>query len=137
MQGRSMLPVLAGKTPADWRKAFYYHYYEYPQPHHVRPHYGLVTDRYKLVHFYFDADYWELFDLRKDPQEMRSVFDVPKYAAERKFLEGELARLRMELKDTNADTPVQMGVGGTNYYYVNGELRERVAPVKRSTNDIQ
>ncbi len=136
MQGRSMIPVLEGKTPADWRKAFYYHYYEYPQPHHVRPHYGVVTDRYKLVHFYYDADYWELFDLQKDPQEMRSVFGVPEYAAEQKSLEGELARLRVELKDTNADTPVQMGVGGTNYFYVNGELRERAMPKARSTNDI-
>ena len=52
MQGRSLVPLLKGQTPADWRKSFYYHYYEYPEPHHVRPHYGVVTDRYKLVHFY-------------------------------------------------------------------------------------
>jgi len=49
MQGRSMRPVLAGHTPADWRTSFYYQYYEYPVPHHVRPHYGVITDRYKLV----------------------------------------------------------------------------------------
>ena len=59
------MPILKGKTPEDWRTSFYYQYYEYPQPHHVRPHYGVVTDRYKLVHFYEpDVDYWELFDLR-------------------------------------------------------------------------
>ena len=57
MQGRSLVPVLAARRPADWRKSFYYHYYEwYPgRPHHVRPHYGVVTDRYKLVQFYGDV----------------------------------------------------------------------------------
>jgi arylsulfatase A-like enzyme len=109
MQGRSMLPVLEGKTPASWRKSFYYHYYEYPKPHHVRPQYGVITDRYKLVHFYYDANYWELFDLQKDPEEMRSVLDVPEYAGVKKDLEKELARLRVELKDTNAETPAMYG----------------------------
>ena len=52
MQGRSFLPLLKGFTPADWRTAFYYHYYEYPGEHQVRPHYGIVTERYTLVHFY-------------------------------------------------------------------------------------
>jgi arylsulfatase A-like enzyme len=109
MQGHSMLPVLEGKTPAGWRKSFYYHYYEYPRPHHVRPQYGVITDRYKLVHFYYDANYWELFDLQKDPEEMRSVLDVPEYAGVKKDLEKELARLRVELKDTNAETPAMYG----------------------------
>jgi len=99
MQGRSLLPVLAGQTPADWRKSFYYHYYEYPQPHHVRPHYGVVTDRFKLVQFYGTGeDYTELFDLQKDPQEMKSVFDAPAYAATQKELQAELVRLRNELQ---------------------------------------
>lgn len=109
MQGRSLLPVLRGKTPSDWRKSFYYHYYEYPKPHHVRPHYGVVTDRYKLVHFYYDADYWELFDLQKDPEELRSVYGQGEYAEEQKALEQELSRLRIELKDTNTDTPEKFG----------------------------
>ena len=56
--------VLKGQTPADWRKSFYYHYYEYPEPHHVRPHYGVVTDRYKLVTSTSPTSYWELFDLK-------------------------------------------------------------------------
>ena len=51
MQGRSLVPLLKGQTPRDWRSSFYYQYFEYPVPHHVRPHYGVVTDRYKLVHF--------------------------------------------------------------------------------------
>ncbi|MDW8264260.1 MAG: sulfatase, partial [Gemmataceae bacterium] len=72
MQGRSLLPLLRGETPPDWRQSFYYHYYEYPVPHRVRPHYGVVTDRFKLVHFYKpDVDYWELYDREKDPHELR------------------------------------------------------------------
>jgi arylsulfatase A-like enzyme len=99
MQGHSLVPLLQGATPADWRKSFYYNYYEYPFSHRVRPHYGVVTDRYKLVHFYGQADdYWELYDLQKDPHELRSFFADPAYAATRKELEQELARLRATLK---------------------------------------
>jgi arylsulfatase A-like enzyme len=106
MQGRSLVSVLQGRTPADWRKSFYYHYYEYPGPHHVRRHYGVVTDRYKLVHFYgSDIDSWELFDLEKDPLEMRSVYGQPAYAQVQNELGAELTRLRTELKVTPQDPP--------------------------------
>lgn len=99
IQGRSLKPVLAGKTPSDWRKSFYYHYYEYPGPHNVRRHYGVVTDRYKLVRFYEPgSDYWEMFDRQTDPKEMTSVYGKPEHAAAQKELEAELARLRKELK---------------------------------------
>jgi arylsulfatase A-like enzyme len=110
MQGRSLVSVLKGQTPADWRKAFYYQYYEYPTPHHVRPHYGVVTDRYKLVHFLGgDADYWELFDLREDPRELRSVYGQAAYSDTRKELERELARLRAELQVPERDPPGASG----------------------------
>ncbi|HVU86783.1 MAG TPA: sulfatase, partial [Pirellulales bacterium] len=106
MQGRSLRPVLAGQTPDDWRKSFYYHYYEYPTPHHVRPHYGVVTDQYKLVHFYSpDADYWELFDRQTDPHELRSVYGDAKYKTAQQELAAELARLRKELKVPEVDPP--------------------------------
>jgi arylsulfatase A-like enzyme len=106
MQGRSLTPILKGSTPSDWRKSFYYHYYEYPGPHSVARHYGVVTDRYKLVHFYEpDMSYWELFDLQKDPQELKSVFGQSDYAKTQKDLETELARLRAELKVTPQDPP--------------------------------
>ena len=99
MQGRSLLPLLKGETPADWRTSFYYEYYEYPVPHHVRPHYGVVTDRYKLVHFYTpDVNYWELFDLNTDPQELRNVIDEPANARVAADLKKEVARLRTELQ---------------------------------------
>ena len=110
MQGRSIRPVLAGQTPADWRKAFYYNYYEYPQPHHVRPHYGVITDRYKLVQFYGTGeDYTELFDLKEDPREMKSLFGQPDRAALQKELQGELARLRKELDVPETDSPEAFG----------------------------
>ncbi len=106
MQGRSLVPILKGQAPADWRKSFYYHYYEFPGPHSVRKHYGVVTDRYKLVRFYEpETDYWELFDREKDPLEMKSVHGDPAMADVRKELEAELARLRKELKVPEQDPP--------------------------------
>lgn len=99
MQGRSLKPILAGNTPADWRKSFYYQYYEYPRPHRVRPHYGVVTDRYKLVRFEgFGEPYTELYDLQKDPAEMRSFYGQPGHRGVQEELEKELTRLRTELK---------------------------------------
>jgi len=104
--GRSLLPLLRGQTPADWRKSFYYHYYEFPGSHSVRKHYGVVTDRHKLVHFYEpEMDYWELYDLKQDPQELRSVFGQPAYARTQKELSAELARLRRELQVPATDPP--------------------------------
>lgn len=104
MQGRSLVPLLKGQTPADWRKSLYYHYYEHPGPHKVHRHYGVVTPRYKLIYFYEpDANYWELFDLQKDPKEMRSVYDQSDYAAVQTELHAELSRLRKELKVPDPD----------------------------------
>ena len=100
MQGRSLVPVFAGKTPADWRKSFYYEYYEYPTPHHVMPHEGVITDRYKLVRFFAPGrkEYFELYDLKTDPQEMTSVYGKPEYKAVQAELHAELAKLKRDLK---------------------------------------
>ncbi len=104
MQGHSLVPLLKGETPKDWRKSFYYHYYEFPQPHHVRPHYGVITDRYKLLHFYApDVDYWELYDRELDPQEMRSFYGNPDYEKVTAELKTEVQRLRTELKVPEKD----------------------------------
>ncbi len=101
MQGRSLVPLLKGQTPADWRQSLYYHYYEFPVPHHVRPHRGVVTDRYKLVHYYKpDLDEWELLDRQADPLEVRNFHADPAYAETVKQLHRELERLRAEVKDT-------------------------------------
>ncbi len=98
MQGRSMKPILLGQDVKDWRKSFYYHYYEFPGPHSVRRHYGIRTERYKLINYYGVGE-WELFDMQKDPQEMRSVYADPEYAATVKDLKGQLAGLRTKYKD--------------------------------------
>lgn len=114
-QGASLLPIFKGQTPSEWRKSFYYHYYEFPVPHRVRPHYGVVTDRYKLIHFYApDVNYWELYDREKDPHELRSVYGQSEYLEVQKELGVELAKLRQELKAPETDPPgyqgnVQMG----------------------------
>jgi arylsulfatase A-like enzyme len=107
MQGRSLVPILKGDTPADWRKSFYYQYFEYPRPHHVRPHHGVVTPRYKLVRFDTpDVDEWELFDIEQDPLELHNVFSEPPYAAVVADLKKELERLRLELK-VPAEPPIE------------------------------
>lgn len=96
MQGRALSPLLRGQHPKDWRKSFYYHYYEKAE-HNVARHDGVRTDRYTLVHFY-DSGEWELFDRQKDPQQMRSVFTHPDYEPVRKELQRELLRLRKEFQ---------------------------------------
>jgi arylsulfatase A-like enzyme len=74
MQGASFLPLLKTGKTENWRKAIYYHYYEYPEPHHVSPHFGIRTAQYKLIRFYGPADAWELYDLKKDPTEMKNIY---------------------------------------------------------------
>jgi arylsulfatase A-like enzyme len=103
MQGRSLLPLLRGERPDDWRQSFYYHYYEGPPAvHTVDEHYGVTNGRHKLIHFY-KIDQWELFDLEKDPNEMRSVYDDPAYAEVQQKILKELQRLRVELGVKNND----------------------------------
>lgn len=95
MQGRSLVPLLKDSTPKDWRKSIYYHYWEYPAVHMVARHYGVRTDRYKLIHYY-QADEWELFDLQRDPGERKSVYADRDYSGVVKELKAELERLRDE-----------------------------------------
>ena len=103
MQGRSLRPLMEGKTPDDWRESMYYHYYEYPAVHSVKRHYGVRTDRYKLIHFYHDIDEWELYDLKKDPDELQNVYGDPEYADVVKRLKAELKRLREKYKDETGE----------------------------------
>ncbi|MEE2640037.1 MAG: sulfatase [Planctomycetota bacterium] len=100
MQGRSLVPLLEGKSPENWRKSVYYHYYEYPGAHSVRKHYGVRTDRYKLIHFYEpDVNEWELFDLQNDPNELKSVYNAPGYQEVQKQMHAELEKLREQYQD--------------------------------------
>ena len=110
MQGRSLRPLLAGQVPADWRKEFYYHYYEYPEPHHVSPHYGVITENHKLVHYYgVGHDAVDLFDTAKDPLELRSFAGQKEYADIQADLEARLKRLRAELQVPEVDDPDATG----------------------------
>jgi arylsulfatase A-like enzyme len=104
LDGRSLVPLLRGETPDDWRRSFYYHYYEYPAWHHVRRHYGVTDRRFKLIHFYEpDVNEWELYDLQFDPHELQNLYENPTYAGVRARLTDELARLRQELAVPEAD----------------------------------
>jgi len=106
LDGRSLVPILRGKTPDDWRKSFYYHYYEYPGWHHVRRHYGVTDGRFKLIYFYeSDVKSWELFDLEFDPNELTNVYDNPAYATVKERMHAELDRLRKELGVPEVDPP--------------------------------
>jgi arylsulfatase A-like enzyme len=100
MQGRSFLPLLKGEQPKDWRTSMYYRYYHYPQNHRVQPHYGVRTERYKLIYFN-KIRQWELFDLQKDPHELKNLYADPACADTVRTLTAEMYRLKKELKDEN------------------------------------
>lgn len=101
IQGVSLLPLLKGEKPADWRRSLYYHFYEYPAEHMVKRHYGVRTDRYKLIHFYNDIDAWELYDLEKDPAEMHNVINDPAYSEVLADMQAELKKLQIQYNDTD------------------------------------
>jgi arylsulfatase A-like enzyme len=114
MQGRSLLPVLRGQDPGDWRTSMYYRYWVHRDVmHNVWAHYGVRTDRYKLVYYYAEPcgqsgaigepcpPEWELFDLERDRHELHSVYDDPAYADVVRDLTAELHRLQIDLGDTD------------------------------------
>jgi len=98
MQGASLVPLLKGESPTDWRKAIYYHYYEFPSVHMVPRHNGIRTDRYKLMHFY-EFDEWEFYDLEKDPDELQNEYNNPEYADVIGKIRQEFVSLRQHYKD--------------------------------------
>ena len=100
MQGESFRNLVSGSSD-EWRDAVYYTYYEYPSVHMVKRHYGVATDRYKLMHFYYDIDEWEMYDLEKDPSEMNNVYNDPAYAEVRAELHQKLQGLREEYGDSD------------------------------------
>jgi arylsulfatase A-like enzyme len=100
MQGMSLLPLMKGEKPDSWRNAIYYHYYEYPGWHMVKRHYGIRTERYKLIHFYYDIDEWELYDLLNDPHEMNNLYGKEGYEQITSDLKNKLDELKIQYKDT-------------------------------------
>ena len=100
IQGESLIPLMEGEPPAEWRQSIYYHYYEFPAEHMVAKHYGVRTDRFKLIHYY-ETDEWECFDLEMDPSVIDSVYGDPAYADVVASLKVELHRLRALYGDTD------------------------------------
>jgi arylsulfatase A-like enzyme len=113
MQGRSLVPLLAGQRPTDWRTSWYYRYYHDPGDHNTRAHYGLRTETHKLIYFW-KKDQWELFDLVKDPDELHNIYNDPGQQDLVTKLKAELYRLKKDLKDTDqfADQQPPPGVDG-------------------------
>ena len=103
IQGISILPILnPAKAPANWQKEMYYHYYEFPEPHHVYPHFGIRTEKYKLIRFYGGIDSWELYDLAKDPHELHNIYNDKKNAKLITGLKTSLQKLIVKYKDDEA-----------------------------------
>src|SRR6185295_19571735 len=98
MHGRSLVPILRGEKPADWRTSIYYRYYHDPGHHNTRSHYGVRTATHKLI-YYWKKDQWELFDLVKDPDELHNIYNDSGQQRVAAKLKAELHRLKKELKD--------------------------------------
>jgi arylsulfatase A-like enzyme len=113
MQGRSLLPLLRGTTPADWRTSMYYRYYHDPGDHNTRAHYGVRTQTHKLIYFW-KKDQWELFDLFADPFELHNLYGQPGHEQMTMNLQAELQRLKRLLGDTDqfANEQIPNGVDG-------------------------
>jgi arylsulfatase A-like enzyme len=110
-QGASCRPLLRGQTPPGWQTAVYYRYWMHLADHHVYAHYGVRTRSHKLIYYYADAlgqpgaiddpkePEWELFDLERDPLELRNVYRDPAYADVAHDLRTELRRLQERVGD--------------------------------------
>lgn len=96
LHGKSFADNVAGNTPEDWQKHMYYHYYEFPFWHHVQPHYGIRGERYKLIHFYYNVDIWEFYDLEKDPNELNNSINEAEYASI-------ISDMKLQLKQRQVD----------------------------------
>ncbi len=113
MQGRSLLPVLRGRTPPDWRASMYYRYYHDPGDHNTRAHYGIRTRTHKLIYFW-KKDQWELFDLVNDPFELHNLYGQPGQEKLTATLKNELGRVKQAARDEDqlANEQLPNGVDG-------------------------
>jgi arylsulfatase A-like enzyme len=114
VQGKSFMNNLKSQSPKNWRQSMYYHYYEYPFWHHVQPHYGIRTNRYKLIHFYYNVDVWELYDLKKDSSELNNLIDSKKHVAIIDKLKKELYKLKSDYKN-NMTIDELRAISDTNF----------------------
>ncbi|MFD1717064.1 sulfatase [Georgenia deserti] len=119
MQGTSFFTALRDGIPNDPDQALYYRYWENDDGiHGALAHYGIRTDRYKLIYFYNDglglpgtrrnlySPEWELYDLAEDPEELNNVAHDPAYAEVRAELERRLAEEQAAVGDEPYELPV-------------------------------
>ncbi len=104
LQGASLVPLMKGKTPKNWRDSIYYHYYEYPSVHMVPKHNGIRTERYKLMQFYEFGE-WEFYDLEKDPEELTNLYGNPEYAGIINKVKKQLEELQAQYGDDTVTGP--------------------------------
>ena len=114
VQGRSLLPLLRGRPPTDWRTSMYYRYYHDPGDHNTRAHYGVRTRTHKLIYFW-KKDQWELFDLVNDPFELHNLYGQPGQEQLTATLKAELQRLKQAVRDDDqlANEQLPNGVDGS------------------------
>jgi len=127
MQGASLVPILRGETPTDWRDSLYYHYYEYPGWHMIHRHEGAYDGRYKLLNFY-DLGEWELYDLQSDPKEMINQYDNPEFAKVVQQMHRKLDRLR---KQYDVPKNVPQDLNNVDRHYHSSETRKAVLKQKK------
>jgi arylsulfatase A-like enzyme len=95
IQGESLRSLLRGHPSPQWRQMIYYHYYEYPHGwHDVKRHYGIRTQKFKLIHFYDDIDAKELYNLQQDPHELNNVYGRAQLNGIQNELETQLKELK-------------------------------------------
>jgi len=131
MQGVSLRKILQGNTDIGFRDAIYFHFYEYPSIGMVKRHYGLRTERYKLIHFYHDIDDWELFDLRKDPNEMKNLYNNPEYSNVQNTLKKKLGDLRKYYQDDNEQQFMPKPVVQIDHLAIGCQVQLKVSPSEK------
>ena len=139
MQGESLLPILTGKENTFKRDAVYYHYYEYPAEHMVNRHYAIVTKDYKLIHYYYVEDQWELIDRKKDPNELKNEYNNPAYAKIKMELHKKLEELRKQYKDNTAlsNTYVERLMSDAEKGKVFGVSKEKAAEIRARRKKVE
>ena len=101
MQGMSLVPILKNGSAENWRKSIYYHYYEFPSVHMVPRHYGIRTERYKLMHFYQFGNEWEMYDLKEDPDELANIYGKAGKESLQTDLKKQLVAIRKRYDDNS------------------------------------
>ncbi|MDW7694912.1 sulfatase [Flammeovirgaceae bacterium SG7u.111] len=129
MQGKSLVPLMDGTKPADWRKSVYYRYWMHLMHHDNPAHFGIRTEDYKLIFYYAQPRQtekigtpsmpwkknsfmieptpvaWELYDLKNDPNEVVNLYGKEGYEEITQSLKAQLKELRAEVGEDDSQFP--------------------------------